>query len=132
MVYLFSPPASTFTSSVSLLLEGFTFHLPTKGSLAAHNVPIARQTTGSERRLRSSIRIPESYPQAPPLSFEMLWNGLVCCQAAFLPIVPATKALSSKCGYEAQSHPAAPRLRITSNEKEISRVMEICCGKAIA
>src|SRR5262245_16569300 len=43
MVYLFSPTASTFISSVSLLLEGFTFHLPTKGSLAAHNVPIARQ-----------------------------------------------------------------------------------------
>src|ERR1700751_3630802 len=64
--YLFSPTASTFISSVSLLLEGFTFHLPMKGSLAAHNVPIARQTTGSDRRLRSSIRIPESYPQARP------------------------------------------------------------------
>jgi len=49
-------------------------------------VPIARQTTGSDRRLRSSIRIPKSYPKAPPLSFEMLWNGLACCQAGFLPI----------------------------------------------
>src|SRR4029077_16883579 len=96
----------------------------------------ARQTTGSDRRLRSTIRIPESYPpkgpetpdqnpkkkehdcyfRAPPLSLEMLWNGLACCQAAFLPIVPATKAVSSKCGCDAQSHPAASRLRITSNE----------------
>src|SRR5262245_17226201 len=71
MAYLFSPTASTFISSVSLLLERFTFHLPTKGSLAAHNVPIARQTIGSDKRLRSSIRIPEAYPQAPPLPLGM-------------------------------------------------------------
>ncbi len=41
--------ASTFISSVSLLLDGFTFHLPTKGSFAAHNVPATRQTTSDER-----------------------------------------------------------------------------------
>jgi hypothetical protein len=67
-------------------LDGFTFQLPTKGSFAAHNVPIARQTTGSDRRLRSSIRISKSYPKAPRLSFEMLWNGLAYCEAGFVPI----------------------------------------------
>src|SRR6185437_3846554 len=58
--YLFPPTASTFISSVSLLLDGFTLHLPTKGSLAAHDVPTATKTTSSERRLRCSIGIPEA------------------------------------------------------------------------
>src|SRR5690242_21413060 len=33
-LYLFSPMASTFISSVSVLFDEFTFHLPTNGSSA--------------------------------------------------------------------------------------------------
>src|SRR5579872_4376692 len=46
-VYLFAPAASTFTSSLSMLLDGFTFHLPTKGSAAVENVPVTKPTTSS-------------------------------------------------------------------------------------
>src|ERR1700733_11708454 len=38
-VYLFTPAASTFISSLSLLLDGSIFHLPTKGSFAAITYP---------------------------------------------------------------------------------------------
>jgi outer membrane protein TolC len=34
-------------SSLSLLLDGFTFHLPTKGSLAAHTELVTRQAPSS-------------------------------------------------------------------------------------
>src|SRR5579862_1785727 len=51
-LYLFSPAAATFISSVSLLLDGFSFHLPTKGSGAAHTTPFTRQTNSSKRNTR--------------------------------------------------------------------------------
>src|SRR5262249_29682437 len=47
MVNLFAPAASSFISSVSLLLDGSTFHLPTKGSSAAHAELVTRQRAGS-------------------------------------------------------------------------------------
>jgi len=46
-VYLFAPTASTFISSLSLLLDGFTFHSPTKGSFAAHTVLVTTQAPSS-------------------------------------------------------------------------------------
>src|SRR5690348_18039436 len=59
------PPRSTLFPYTTLFRssDGFTFHLPTKGSSAAHDVPIAKHTTGTDRRLRSSVRIPKSYAQ---------------------------------------------------------------------
>src|SRR5580658_4261272 len=45
--YLFGPAPSIFIWSVSLLLEGSSFHFPTNGSLAAHNVPVVSQAASN-------------------------------------------------------------------------------------
>src|ERR1035438_3256634 len=55
MAYLFAPATSTFISSLGLLLDGFTFHLPTKGSFAAHSELVTRQATSSYRKVRLNI-----------------------------------------------------------------------------
>src|ERR1700722_3122470 len=56
--YLFAPAASIVISSLSLLLEGLTFHLPMKGSFAAHNVPVARKIISSNRNALFSMESP--------------------------------------------------------------------------
>src|SRR4029077_4104742 len=57
-VYLFAPTASTFISSVSLLLDRFTFHLPTKGSFAAHTELVTTHATSSNGKVRFNIYSP--------------------------------------------------------------------------
>jgi hypothetical protein len=36
-------------------LEGFTFHLPTKGLSAAHEVPLTQQVTSNSQQIRFNI-----------------------------------------------------------------------------
>jgi hypothetical protein len=38
-----------------LLFDGFSFHSPTNGSCAAHNVPVTAQSASSKRKLRFDI-----------------------------------------------------------------------------
>src|SRR5579862_216845 len=54
--YLFAPAALTFISSGNRLLDGLSFHLPTKGSLAAHEAPGTRQATSSNWEARFNIK----------------------------------------------------------------------------
>src|SRR4029077_7614281 len=53
--YLLGPAASTFIRSVSLLLDGFSFHLPTNGSFEGHNVPVPRPAHSSQEKERFGI-----------------------------------------------------------------------------
>src|SRR5580700_7010479 len=75
--YLFWPRASTFISSVSLLLDGLTFHLPRKGSSAALNVIVIRQVSSTE----CFIRMRNGNRRRRAWSLEMLWDGSGCCEA---------------------------------------------------
>ena len=42
-MYLFAPATLTLISSLSVLLDGITFHLPTKGSVAAPKETVTDQ-----------------------------------------------------------------------------------------
>lgn len=47
-------------TSVSLLLDGFSFHLPKKGSFAARSAPVIRQADNSNGKARFDIRMRQS------------------------------------------------------------------------
>src|SRR5579859_6027382 len=53
--YLLPATLSTFITSISLLLDAFSFHSPRKGSFDADNAPAAKQATSSNRRAHLSM-----------------------------------------------------------------------------
>src|SRR5579859_4807086 len=63
--YLLPATLSTFITSISLLLDAFSFHSPTKGSFDADNAPAAKQATSSNRRAHLSMEssLPFQYVQ---------------------------------------------------------------------
>src|SRR5690348_9561276 len=55
--YLLPPALATFISSMSLLLDGLSFHSPMKGSFDAGNAAAARQAANRQNRERLSMEI---------------------------------------------------------------------------
>src|SRR5690348_9904520 len=56
--YLFAPALSTFISSGNLLLDGLSFHSPTKGSSAAHKAPAKKHATNNSLKVRFGMESP--------------------------------------------------------------------------
>src|SRR5580658_5022168 len=69
--YLFGPAASIFIWSVSLLWEGSSFHFPTNGSLAAHNVPVVSQAASNNWRVR--LNTESSFAETRSSPDERVW-----------------------------------------------------------
>src|ERR1700681_4214349 len=73
--YLLPPALSTFITSLSLLLDGLSFHSPTNGSFAAHNAAAIRQATSTNRKLCFNMS-PSLFEL--PCSYYKTWNQRGC------------------------------------------------------